>query len=230
MKYVVIKRYSVIWNIMDITWTMIYAMIKLEVSVHLVANTALHMKHLTQWSPGMCMVTNGPCSSQKMIVNLEVKEQYSLMIIFYQRNIIFELRAKMASTAHVLMWLGAFVTYTLLMCQKLTQYQTHKHYIAGSLKPWSPSASWVRGISMGGPVALWTKDCNGFCDVSCGPLQRLAWLKAVAHNGTCSRPSDVAGKSFRENDFKIDYLKFYTTNIGGHWCLQSYFTSYCKKG
>ena len=68
---------------------------------------------------------------------------------------------------------------------------------------------------MGGPIALWTKDYNGFCDVTCGPLQRLAWLKAVSHNGTCSRPSDVAGKSFRENDFKIDYL-FYTTNIGGH--------------
>ena len=28
-----------------------------------------------------------------------------------------------------------------------------------------------------------------------------------------SRPSDVAGNFFRENDFKIDYL-FYTTNIG----------------
>ena len=128
----------------------------------------------------------------------------------------------MASTAHVLMWLGAFVTYTLLMCPKLTHYQTHKHHIAGSLKPWSPSASWVRGISMGGTIALWTKDYNGFCDVSCGPPQRLAWLKAVSHNGTCSRPSDIAGKSFRENDFKIDYL-FYTINIGGHWCLQSYY-------
>ena len=68
---------------------------------------------------------------------------------------------------------------------------------------------------MGGPIALWTKDYNGFCDVSCDPLQRLAWLKAVSHNGTCSRPSDVAGKSFLENYFKIDYL-FYTTNIGGH--------------
>ena len=64
-KYVGINRYSVIWNIMDITWTMIYTMIKLQVFVHLVANTALHIKHLTQWSPGMCMVTNGPCSSQK---------------------------------------------------------------------------------------------------------------------------------------------------------------------
>ena len=134
----------------------------------------------------------------------------------------------MASTAHVLMWLDAFVTYTLLMCPKLTQYQTHKHYIAGSTKPWSPSASWVRGISMGGPIALWTKDYNGFCDVSCGPLQRLAWFKAVSHNGTCSRPSDVAGKSFRENDFKFDNL-FYTTNTEGHWCLQSYFKSYCEK-
>ena len=112
------------------------------------------------------------------------------------------------------MWLGAFVTYTLLMCPKFTQYQTHKHYIACSLKPWSPSASWVRGISMGGPIALWTKDFNGFCDVSCSPLQRFAWLRALSPNGTCSRPSDVAGKSFRENDFKIDYL-FYTTNIGG---------------
>ena len=30
----------------------------------------------------------------KMIVNLVVKEQYSLMIIFYQRNITFELRAE----------------------------------------------------------------------------------------------------------------------------------------
>ena len=99
----------------------------------------------------------------------------------------------MASTAHALMWLGAFVTYTLLMCPNLTQYETHKHYIAGSLKPWSPSASWVRGVSMGGPIALWTKDYNGFCDVSCSPLQRLAWLKAVSHN---------------------DYL-FYTTNIRG---------------
>ena len=134
----------------------------------------------------------------------------------------------MASPAHALTWLGAFVTYTLLMCPKLTQYQTHKHYIAGSLKPWSPSASWVRGISMGGPIALWTKDYNGFCDVICSPLQRLAWLKAVSHIGTFSRPSDVAGKSFRENDFKIDYL-FCTTNIGGHWCLQNYFTSCCVK-
>ena len=53
-------------------------------------------------------------------------------------------------------------------------------------------------------------------------------LKAVSHNGTCSRPSDVAWKYFRENDFKIDSL-FYTTNIGGHWCLQSYLTSYCEK-
>ena len=84
------------------------------------------------------------------------------------------------------------------------------------------------GISMGGLIALWTKDYNGFCDVSCGPPQRLAWLKAVSHNGTCSRPSDVTGKSFWENDFKIDYLS-YTTNIGGHRCLQSYFTSYCEK-
>ena len=67
---------------------------------------------------------------------------------------------------------------------------------------------------MGGPIALWTMDYNGFCDVRCGPLQRLAWLKAVSHNGTCSRPSDVAGKSFQENDFKIDYL-FYTTNTVG---------------
>ena len=65
---------------------------------------------------------------------------------------------------------------------------------------------------MGGPIALWTKDYNGFCDVSCGPLQRLAWLKAVSHNGTSSRPSSgVAGKSFRENYFKIDYL-FYLQN------------------
>ena len=88
----------------------------------------------------------------------------------------------MASTAHVLMWLGAFVTYTLLMCPKLTQYETHKHYIAGSLEPWSPWASWVKGVSMGGPIALWTKVYNEFCDVSCSPLQRLAWLKAVSHN------------------------------------------------
>ena len=42
----------------------------------------------------------------------------------------------------------------------------------------------------------------------------VSHLKAVSHNGTCSRPSDVAWKSFRENNFKIDYL-FYTTNIGG---------------
>ena len=126
------------------------------------------------------------------------------------------------------MWLGAFVTYTLLMCPKLTQYQTHKHYIAGSLKPRSPSARWVRGFSMGGPIALWTKDYNGFCDVSCGPLQRFAWLGAVSRNGTCSRPSDVAGRSFRENDFKIDYL-FYTTIIGGHWCLHSYFYKLLQK-
>ena len=112
------------------------------------------------------------------------------------------------------------------MCPKLTQYETHKHYIAGSLKPWSPSASWVRGVSMGGPIALWTKDYNGFCDVSCSPLQRLAWLKAISLNGTCSRPSDVAWISFRKNDFKIDYL-FYTTNIGGHWCLQSYYNGFC---
>ena len=35
-------------------------------------------------------------------------------------------------------------------------------------------------------------------------------------------------KIFSENYFKIDYL-FYTTNIGGHWCLQSYLTSYCEK-
>ena len=115
-----------------------------------------------------------------------------------------------------------------VMCPKLTQYETHKHYITGFLKPWSPSASWIRGVSMGGPIALWTKDYNGFCDVICSPLQRLAWLKAVSHNGTCSRPSDVAWKSFRENDFKIDYL-FYTTNIGGHRCLQNYLTSYCEK-
>ena len=85
----------------------------------------------------------------------------------------------MASTAHVLMWLGAFVTYTLLICPKLTQYETHKHYIAGSLKPWSPSASWVRGFSMGGPIVLWTKDYNGFCEVSYSPLQRLSWLKVT---------------------------------------------------
>ena len=122
----------------------------------------------------------------KVIVDLVAKEQYSVMIIFYQRNITFELRAKNGQHCNVIMWLGAFVTYTLLMCPKLTQYQTHKHYIAGSTKPWSPSASWVRGISMGGPIALWAKDYNGFCDVSCGPLQRLAWLKAVSHNGTCS--------------------------------------------
>ena len=64
------NRYSVIWNIMDITWTMIYAMIKLQVFVHLVANTALHLKHLTHWSPGMCMVTTGPCSSQKWLWTL----------------------------------------------------------------------------------------------------------------------------------------------------------------
>ena len=65
---------------------------------------------------------------------------------------------------------------------KNPEYETHKHYIAGSLKPWSPSASWDRGVSMGGPIALWTKDYNGFCDVSCSPLQRLAWLKVVSHN------------------------------------------------
>ena len=72
-------------------------------------------------------------------------------------------------------------------------YEMHKHYIAGSLKAWSPSASWVRGVSMGGPITLWTKDYYGFYDVSCSPLQRLAWLKAVSRNGTCSRPSDVRG-------------------------------------
>ena len=37
---------------------------------------------------------------------------------------------------------------------------------------------------MGGPIALWTKDYNGFCDVSCGPLQRFAWLKVFSHKGT----------------------------------------------
>ena len=68
---------------------------------------------------------------------------------------------------------------------------------------------------MGGPIALWTKDYNGFRDVSCGPFQRSAWLGAVSRNVTCSRPSDVTGRSFPENDFKIDHL-FYTTNIGGH--------------
>ena len=179
------------------------------------------------------MVTTGPCSSQKdcgpcgerTIFTLENYHQWnSLMIIFYQRNITFELRAENGQHCTC----TTFVTYTLLMCPKLTQYETHKHYIAGSLKPWYPSASWVRGVSMGGPIVLLTKDYNGFCDVSCSPLQRLAWLKAVSRNGTCSRPSDVAWKSFRENDFKLDYL-FYTTNIGDHWCLQSYLTSYCEK-
>ena len=79
---------------------------------------------------------------------------------------------------------------------------------------------WKRGVKRTEPTRypkysehpLWTKDYNGFCDVSCGPLQRLAWLKAVSHNGTSSRPSsDVAGKSFRENYFKIGYL-FYLQN------------------
>ena len=53
-------------------------------------------------------------------------------------------------------------------------------------------------------------------------------IKGFYCNGTCSRSSDVAGKSFQENDFKIDYL-FYTTNIGGQWYMQSYFTSYCEE-
>ena len=55
MKYVGMNRYSVIRNTMDITRTMIYAIIKLQVFMRLLANTALLMKHLTQWSPGICM-------------------------------------------------------------------------------------------------------------------------------------------------------------------------------
>ena len=92
MKYVGINKYSVIWNIMDITRNMIYAVIKLKVFVHLVANTALHMKHLIRWRD--VYGNKWSLFITKMIVDLVVKEQYSLMIIFYQRNITFELRAE----------------------------------------------------------------------------------------------------------------------------------------
>ena len=80
---------------------------------------------------------------------------------------------------------------------------------------------------MGGPTAVWTKDYNGFCDVSCS-LQRFTWLGVVSHNETCSRPLDVAGRSFWENAFKIEDL-FYTTNIGATDACTVTFTSYCKK-
>ena len=153
-KYVGINRFSVIWNIMDITWTMTYAMIKLQVFMHLLANTALHMKHLTRWSPGICMVTNGPvhhkddyrpCGERTIFTGDNFpSEKYNLWVASWDWP---------ALHMYSCDWVG-FVAYTLLMCPKLTQYQTHKHYIAGSLKPQSPSARWVRGISMGGPIAL----------------------------------------------------------------------------
>ena len=103
---------------------------------------------------------------------------------------------RMASTAHVLMWLGAFVTYTWLMCPKLTQYQTHKHYIAGSTKPWSPSASYtprneVRGgyiytpaTKLGGYIGFSLSVCPSVClsvNLSCPPcsIYSSGWILSI---------------------------------------------------
>ena len=72
---------------------MIYAMIKLQVFVHLVANTALHMK-FNSMKPRDVYGNNWSLFITNMIVDLVVKEQYSLMIIFYQRNITSELRVE----------------------------------------------------------------------------------------------------------------------------------------
>ena len=94
----------------------------------------------------------------KMIIDHVVKEQYPLMLIFHQRNITFELPAETDQHCTCTHVTGCICDLHLLMCPKLTQYQTHKHYIAGSLKPRSPSARWARGVSMGGPTALWTRD------------------------------------------------------------------------
>ena len=117
------------------------------------------------------------------------------------------------------------------LCKCVQNWPSTKRISITLLVPWNHNLlqlGGLGGISMGGPIARWTKDYNGFCDVSCGPLQRFAWLGAVSRNGTCSRPSDVAGRSFRENDFKIDSL-FYTTNIGVTDACTVTFTSYCKK-
>ena len=81
----------------------------------------------------------------KMIIDHVVKEQYPLMLIFHQRNITFELPAETDQHCTCTHVTGCICDLHLLMCPKLTQYQTHKHYIAGSLKPRSPSARWARG-------------------------------------------------------------------------------------
>ena len=105
----------------------------------------------------------------------------------------------------------------MVMCPKLTQYQTHKHYIAGSLKPQSPSARWVRGISMGGPIALWTKSQRITMDF----VMSVAVHSRGSHgSGQFHVMEPVPDHQMSQGDrfgkmiFKIDYL-FYTSNIGG---------------
>ena len=124
-----------------------------------------------------------------------------------------------------------FVAYTLVMCPKLTQYQTHKHYIAGSLKPQSPSARWVRGISMGGPIALWTKSQRITMDF----VMSVAVHSRGSHgSGQFHVMEPVPDHQMSQGDrfgkmiFKIDYL-FYTSNIGDCWCLHSYFYKLLQK-
>ena len=85
MKYVGINRYSVIWNIMDITWTMIYAMIKLQVFVHSLANSIAY-ETFNLMKPRDMYGNKWSLFITKMIIDHVVKEQYSLMIIFHQRN------------------------------------------------------------------------------------------------------------------------------------------------
>ena len=81
MKYVGINRYSVIWNIMDITWTMI----KLQAFVHSLANSIAY-ETFNSMKPRDMYGNKWSLFITKMIIDHVVKEQYSLMIIFHQRN------------------------------------------------------------------------------------------------------------------------------------------------
>ena len=164
------------------------------------------MKHLTQWRPGIFVVTNDPCSSKRLFStmwwnNLCTDDNLWVANLGWSA-------LHLCTGGWVHLWCSlcwcVFWNRPSTRCISITLLATRDHNL--------PMRS--REIAMGVLFHLGWRIAIILC-ASYNPPERFAWLWETSCNGTCSRPSEVTGRRFQEIDFKIDYL-FCPVDIWGH--------------
>ena len=153
----------------------------------------------------------------RMIIDHVVKEQYSLMIIFHQRNITFELPAETDQHRTCIYVTGCDLWP--ILCQCVQNWPSTKCISITLLVPWNHNLPQLGGLG-GSP---WVVPLHFGQRITMDFVMSVVVHSRGSHgSGQFHVMGPVPDHQMSQEDlfgkiiFKIDYL-FYTSNKGGHW-------------